>query len=402
MTPPSGKRKGKAGKKVRVSLRRNRAKRPRETDWTQKERDGTDQVDDTARSESLTGKGDLSRRRTVIVPSDEADEQRKLPVGVVVAMRGLFADVDDGERILACTVRRMLRTREIRDRRSRLADRHPVTVGDRVRFRVEAETEGVVSEGVIEAVEPRTGQLRRLVNRRIQTMVANVDQAIIVSAAAEPSLKPHLIDRYIVASHAGDIKPIVCINKCDLIVGDEVSQVTQRYRDLEYTTVCTSAVTGDGIAELRSLLKDKASVIAGQSGVGKSSLLNAIQSGLKLQVGDIVAQTQKGRHTTTTALLHRLDSGGYVIDTPGIKSLDLSTVDRNEFEAYFVEFVDRVKDCKFPDCTHTHEIDCAIKRAVEDGNIHPDRYESYVRLYEEPPSSSRRPIEVDRKTRSGK
>ncbi len=384
MSPPSRKRKGKAGKKVRVSLRRNRAKRPRETDWTQQEREGTDRVIDAERSESVAGKGALSRRRTVIVPDDESCEQNQLPVGVVVAMRGLFADVDDGERIRTCTVRRILRTRLIRDRQSRLADRHPVTVGDHVRFRMPPEAKGVVSEGVIEAVEPRGGQLRRLVNRRIHTIVANVDQAIIVSSAAQPSLKPHLIDRYIVASHAGDIKPIVCINKCDLAAGDETSQVAQRYRDLGYVMVLTSALTGEGIDELRTLLKDKASVIAGQSGVGKSSLLNAIQSGLKLQVGDIVEQTQKGRHTTTTALLHRLDVGGYVIDTPGVKSFDLSIVDRDEFEAYFVEFIERVKDCKFPDCTHTHEIQCAIKRAVEKGEIHIERYESYVRMYEEP------------------
>ena len=377
MSPPSRKRKGKAGKKVRVSLRRNRAKRPRQTDWTQQERDGTDRVIDAERSESLAGKGALSRRRTIIVPDDESCEQNQLPVGVVVAMRGLFADVDDGKQIRACTIRRVLRTRLIRER-------HAVTVGDRVRFRAEVETKGVVSEGVIEAVEPRGGQLRRLVNRRIHTIVANVDQAIIVSSAAEPSLKPHLIDRYIVASHAGDISPVICMNKTDLDEDKAVPELAKRYRDLGYATVCTSAVTGEGIEELKALLQDKASVIAGQSGVGKSSLLNAIQSGLKLRVGDIVEQTQKGRHTTTTALLHRLDVGGYVIDTPGVKSFDLSIVDRDEFEAYFVEFVDRVKDCKFPDCTHTHEIQCAIKRAVEEGEIHPDRYESYVRMYEEP------------------
>ncbi|MCH7592730.1 MAG: ribosome small subunit-dependent GTPase A [Planctomycetes bacterium] len=388
MSPPSRKRKGKAGKKVRISLRRNRAKRPRQSDWTQQERDGKDRLIDTERSESLAGKGALSRRRTVIIPDDASCEQNQLPVGVVVAMRGLFADVDDGEQIRTCTVRRMLRTRLIRER-------HPVTVGDRVRFRMPPEAKGVVREGVIEAVEPRAGQLRRLVNRRIHTIVANVDQAIIVSSAAEPSLKPHLIDRYIVASHAGDIKPIVCINKCDLAAGDETPQVAQRYRDLGYAMVCTSVLTGEGIDELRSLLKDKSSVIAGQSGVGKSSLLNAIQSGLKLQVGDIVEQTQKGRHTTTTALLHRLDVGGYVIDTPGVKSFDLSIVDRDEFEAYFVEFIERVKDCKFPDCTHTHEIQCSIKQAVEDGEIHPDRYESYVRMFEEPtePDWQRRPSE---------
>lgn len=377
MGSASDKRKGKGGKKIRVSFRRNRAKRVREKDWTKKARDEEDQVLDTQSSESVTGKGSLSRRRTVIVPDDDSAAQSDLPVGIVVAMRGLYADVDDGERIRTCTVRRVLKTRLIRER-------HPVTVGDRVRFRINPDTEGVVREGVIEVVEPRTGHLRRYVGRRIQTIVANVDQAIIVCSAAEPAPKPHLIDRYIVASHAGDIVPIICLNKCDLDTDETIEELLSRYRALGYTTVCTSVVTGVGLDELRDILRDRASVIAGQSGVGKSSLLNLIQPNLKLQIGDIVAQTQKGRHTTTTAVLIRLEVGGYVVDTPGVKSFDLSVIDKNEYEAYFVEFVDRVKDCKFADCTHTHEHDCAVKQAVEDGEIHADRYESYVRMFEEP------------------
>lgn len=377
MSSPSEKRKGKGGKKVRVSFRRNRAKRPRETDWTKRARDTEDKVLDAERTESLSGKGTLSRRRTIIVPEYGSDNVSDLPVGVVVAMRGLYADVDDGDRIRLCTVRRVLRTRLIRER-------HPVTVGDRVRYRIEADTKGVVNEGVIEAVDSRRGELRRLVGKRIHTIVANVDQAIIVCSAAEPPPKPHLIDRYIVASHAGDITPIICMNKCDLDETVSTEELAARYRALGYTSLLTSAVTGDGVDALRDTLKNRASVIAGQSGVGKSSLLNLVQPGLKLQVGDIVAQTQKGRHTTTTATLLRLDVGGYVIDTPGVKSFDLSTVSRNEFEAFFIEFVERVRDCKFADCTHTHENDCAIKKAVETGEIHPDRYESYVRMFEEP------------------
>lgn len=124
-------------------------------------------------------------------------------------------------------------------------------------------------------------------------------------------------------------------------------------------------------------------MLAGQSGVGKSSLLNALQPGLALKVGDIVEHTSKGRHTTTTATLIRLESGGYVVDTPGVKSLDVSTVPLNEIEMYFVEFGPHVPECKFADCTHTHEIQCAVLAAVESGEIHPERYESYVRLFEE-------------------
>jgi ribosome biogenesis GTPase len=301
----------------------------------------------------------------------------------VVAVRGLYADVDDGKNVRPCTVRRVLRTRLIEER-------HPVTVGDRVRFRVESEDEGVAREGVIEAVESRGGQLRRYAGRRVHTIVANVDQAIIVSSADEPPPKPHLIDRYIVAALAGDITPIICMNKADLDSDKSARKLLDRYAELDCVTLYTSAVNGDGIESLRDVLRDNASVIAGQSGVGKSSLLNAVQPGLRLRIGDIVEQTSKGRHTTSTASLIRLEIGGFVVDTPGVRSFDLATVARHELEAYFVEFVEHVPDCKFPDCTHTHEEECAVKLAVERGEIHIERYESYVRLFEEPSTSGRR------------
>jgi ribosome biogenesis GTPase len=377
MGSPSDKRHKKAGKKTRASFRRNRSARQRRTDWTQAAKDAEDHEVDADRGESVVAKGALSRKRTITVPDAEAPLAEGLCRGTVVSMRGLFADVDDGDRVWPCTVRRVLRTQLIEER-------HPVTVGDRVRFRIERETEGVAKEGVIEAVEPRTGLLRRRAGRRVHTIVANVDQAVIVSSSDLPSPKPHLIDRYIVASHVGEITPVICMNKIDLDSDGSTHMLLDRYQKLGYTALLTSAVTGDGIEALAELLANKASVLAGQSGVGKSSLLNRIQPGLQLKTGDINEQTSKGRHTTSTATLLRLDIGGYVVDTPGIRSFDLSTVERSEFEALFVEFVDLVPNCKFPDCTHRHEAGCAIKSAVENGEIHPERYESYVRMFEEP------------------
>ncbi len=377
MSSPLGKRRPKSGKKVRVRFKQNRSKPPRMTGWTQQARQADGHEIDADRSESVVAKGALSRRRTVIVHDDEADLQEGIRRGTVIAMRGLYADVDDGQRVWACTVRRVLRTRLIKER-------HPVTVGDRVRFRVDAGSEDVVQEGAIVAVEPRRGRLQRRVGRRIHTIVANVDQAVVVSSADEPPPRPQLIDRYIVAALAGEITPVICMNKTDLDRDGRAKEMLNRYSRLGYVTAYTSALTGEGIDAFRDILKDEASVIAGQSGVGKSSLLNAVQPGLRLRTGDVIEETGKGRHTTATAGLIRLEIGGYVVDTPGVRSFDMSLIGRHELEAYFTEFVEHVTHCKFPDCTHTHEGDCAVKVAVERGEIHPERYESYVRLFEEP------------------
>lgn len=379
MGSPRRKHKSSKGRKVRVPFRRNRAKPARRKDWTEQARSAEGHDLDESRSESVVAKGELSRQRTIIVSDDQTEARPDLRRGVVVAMRGLYADVDDGARVWPCTIRRVLRTRLI-------DERHPVTIGDHVRFHVDTESEGVVQEGVIEAVDARRGQLRRRVQRRVHTMVANVDNAIIVSSAAEPPPKAHLIDRYIVASLAGDITPVICMNKIDLDGDGLAGGMLDRYTALGCLTVRTSALTGRGIDELREVLKDRASVIAGQSGVGKSALLNAVQPGLNLRVGDVSAQTSKGRHTTTQATLIRLNVGGYVVDTPGVRSFDVSIVPRPEFEKFFVEFPRFVADCRFPDCTHTHETDCAVKQAVGRGEIHPERYASYVRMFEELPA----------------
>ncbi|RME39987.1 MAG: ribosome small subunit-dependent GTPase A [Planctomycetota bacterium] len=374
MAGASDRRGRKRGKKVRVDFRRNRSVRRRIRDWKKILDERGEEELDAERSEQVGGKGALSRRRTITLYESEEEIPADLRPAVVVAVRGLYVDVDDGERVVPCTVRRVLRSLLIRER-------HPVTVGDRVRFRMEEE--GQDAEGVIEVVEGRTSRLCRFDGRRIQTIVANVDQTIIVASVDQPPLKPHLIDRYIVASLAGEITPVVCINKVDLDRDGNVNDVTERYERLGYRVLRTSATTGEGIDALREMLKDRSSVIAGQSGVGKSSLLNAVQPGLRLRVGDINEQLNKGRHTTTTATLLRLDMGGYVVDTPGVRSFDVRMIDPHRLEAYFVDFLDHIPHCKFPDCTHRHEIDGAVKRAVEEGAIHPDRYESYVRLFEE-------------------
>jgi ribosome biogenesis GTPase len=330
---------------------------------------------DTPKVESVVAKGDLSRQRTVIVPQDD-DGPVPTRQGTVLAVRGLVAEVDDGSRVWPCTLRRTLRTRVI-------DGHHPITVGDRVAFTVQSYGEGVVAEGVIESIGPRHGQLKRRVGHRDRTIAANVDQVIIVSSADLPSPKPHLIDRYVVAALAGGTQPVICMNKIDLSRSDEVDRIVALYESLGYQTLKTCAISGAGVDRLREVFKDKASVVAGQSGVGKSSLLNMVQPGLELRIGDIIEQTTKGRHTTTTAQLIRLDFGGYVVDTPGVKSFDIATVPLAELEMHFVEFADRLTHCKFADCTHRHEPDCAVRTAVEAGEIDAGRYESYVRMFDE-------------------
>ncbi len=377
MADPSGKKPSGGGKKVRVPFRRNRGKRKRVTDVTHEAKQTDDFDVDSQRDERVVAKGDLSRHRTIIVGEENASVSSGLAPGVVIAMRGRYAEVDDGTRVWPCSVRRVLRTLCIEERNA-------VIVGDRVHFRPEAEKKGVVAEGVIEHVEPRTGVLQRRSGKRIHTIAANINQAIIVTCAREPRPKPNLIDRYIVAAHAGGMTPIICMNKMDLDEDGQAVLIIQRYASLGYETIHTCAIKGTGIEQLKGLLTDRSSVVTGQSGVGKSSLLNAVVPELKLRVGHVSEQIEKGRHTTTTATLMKLPFGGYVVDTPGIRTFDLSVIPREQYEAHFVEFVPLIPNCKYPDCSHTHETECAIKQAVTRGDVLPERYESYVQMYEDP------------------
>jgi ribosome biogenesis GTPase len=372
---------GKGKRKVRVHFRSNRLTPGREKGWTQWYREGRFEREDETTRESLNRKGELSRKRTVLVGKDEQgetapDESRR--EGVVLAMRGAIADVFDGERTWACTIRRILRTRLI-------DQRNPLAVGDVVGFSIVADEEGVEREGVIESVAPRKSLLSRRYGDREQTIAANVDQAVIVASVVLPIFKPHLVDRYLVAASIGGLYPIICINKVDLVDEDLLDEVMDRFRPLGIDLLATSAVSGRGVEELAGLLKDKVSVLAGQSGTGKSSLLNAIQPDLELRVAEVSTDNFKGRHTTSTAQLLQLEMGGYVVDTPGIRQFEMTGIEPGELEAHFPDFEPWLTQCKFPDCAHTNEDerDCGVKRAVSEGHIHPERYESYVRMLDE-------------------
>ena len=224
---------------------------------------------------------------------------------------------------------------------------------------------------------------------RQHIIAANVDQVLIVSALAEPGLKLGLIDRYLVSAEIGGVRAVIVLNKADLVDLATYQWVIGLYAQLGYETVVTSVADGRGLDRLRALLSDGVTAVTGQSGVGKSSLLNAIQPGLNLKVREVSDWTFKGKHTTTTAELIDLEAGGFVVDTPGLRQFELWGAVPGELEGHFVEFRPFIPHCHFPDCSHTHESGCAVKDAVYWGQIHPGRYESYRKLYDQ------QPLEVD-------
>src|SRR5262249_35692135 len=296
--------------------------------------------------------------------------------GRVVRVNGLHSTVrsDDG-RTHPCHIRGLLKSLAI-DGRS------VITVGDRVWFRPGS---AAGAQGCIEKVETRRGVITRGYRHRQHVIAANVDQVLIVSALAEPALKLGLIDRYLVSAEIGRVGAVIILNKADLVDLARYQWVMGLYAQLGYEVVITSACDGRGLVQLRDLLSSGVTAVTGQSGVGKSSLLNAIQPGLNLKVREVSDWTFKGKHTTSTAELIELDAGGFVVDTPGLRQFELWGAEPGALEGYFVEFRPLIPRCRFPDCSHTHEGGCAIKDAVAWGQIHPGRYESYRRLYEQQP-----------------
>jgi ribosome biogenesis GTPase len=264
--------------------------------------------------------------------------------------------------------------------------RSVVTVGDQVWFRPGS---GAGAGGLIEKVESRRGVIMRGYRHRQHIIAANVDQVLIVSALAEPGLKLGLIDRYLVSAEIGGVRAVIVLNKADLVDLASHQWAIGLYTQLGYEVVVTSATDRRGLDRVRALLESGVTAITGQSGVGKSSLLNAIQPGLNLKVREVSDWTFKGKHTTSTAELIELDAGGFVVDTPGLRQFELWGTEQGELEGYFVEFRPLIPRCRFPDCSHTHERGCAVKDAVYWGQIHPGRYESYRRLYD------RQPLEED-------
>ncbi len=365
-------------KKLRTSFRKNRGVRTRENDLTR--RFDNDDTDDQVQHERVSGKGELTRKRTVAGADWVEDDAGALllpdvdkticRMGRVLRVQGLVSRVRDAAgQVYLCATRRLLKTLST-------DQRHVVAAGDYVWFRPEGD-----AEGIIERVEPRRGVLSRTSRGRQHVIVANVDQVVAVASAAEPRLKPNLLDRFLLTAERAKIRPVLCINKIDLVDPADFMPLVGVYSQLGYQVLLVSALTGQNMDLLRKLLAGRDSVLSGQSGVGKSSLLNAIEPGLGLRVQTVSSESEKGRHTTTTAELYPLQLGGHVIDTPGIRQFQLWDVIPEEVAGYFREMRPYVSGCRYPDCTHTHEDFCAVKDAVADGHLNTRRYESFVQIH---------------------
>lgn len=289
--------------------------------------------------------------------------------GLIIHAQSGFFTVKSGQGTVVCQLRGRLKQGR--------ANGDLAAVGDRARITIL--TDG---SGVIEEIEERKNAIVRLDPRPQgvyrQILLANADQAVFVFACAHPNPKLRMLDRFLVVAEKQNIPAVIVANKIDLV--PEPEKIFGLYEPLGYHVIHASAKTGAGINELQAVLAGKISALAGPSGVGKSSLLNSIQPGLGLAVNEVSTAVNKGKHTTVTRRLIPLAEGGYVADTPGWRSLALWDTEPEEMDAYFRELAPLVAECQFSDCTHIHEPGCAVRAALEDGRIHPQRYDSYLRL----------------------
>ena len=292
--------------------------------------------------------------------------------GIVVRTHGGHYYVEFDGRVIDCTMRGLMK----KDR----AASDLVVIGDRVLWEPIDEQTGVVIQ-----VLPRRSTLSRRPPmsraQRAQVLVANPDLAVVVFSFQMPALSTLMLDRYLVACEAVPLPALLVVNKLDLAESEQDLAAPQLYRDIGYAVHCTNALTGEGLEPLRAALHGKLSIFTGPSGVGKSSLLNALWPHLELEIGEVSEYHAQGTHTTVVARLLQPEPGTYVADTPGMREFELWDIDPEQLDAFFPEMRPYLGDCHFQPCTHTHEPRCAIKDAVERGAIAAVRYASYLRLF---------------------
>ncbi|RWU05526.1 ribosome small subunit-dependent GTPase A [Pedobacter chitinilyticus] len=297
--------------------------------------------------------------------------------GLVIKSTGSWYQVfaEDGH-IYSCRIKGKFRIKGIQTT-------NPIAVGDNVDFELEPNAE----TGVINHLHDRKNYIiRKSINLSKQTQViaANLDQAFLIVTLASPRTSLGFIDRFLVTAEAYDIPTCLIFNKLDIYSDDGLDILADYkaiYENIGYSCYEVSALQGTNIAQIEALLKDKVTLFSGHSGVGKSSLINAILPDFDLKTGEISESSDKGQHTTTFAEMHHLPFGGYLIDTPGIRELGIVDIEKEELSHFFVEMRERLNQCKFNNCRHINEPGCTIIKAVEEGEIEPSRYDSYQSIY---------------------
>ncbi|KFM92562.1 MULTISPECIES: ribosome small subunit-dependent GTPase A [Bacillus] len=286
-----------------------------------------------------------------------------MPEGKIIKALSGFYYVLDGDQIIQCRGRGVFRKNKITP-----------LVGDDVVYQADNDKEGYILE------------IKDRFNELVRPPISNVDQAVLVFSAKEPTFSTSLLDRFLVLVEAGGIRPIICITKMDLVDDDalkeRIHQYAEDYRNIGYSVYTTSMKNGSGIEDIVSHFQDKITVFAGQSGVGKSSLLNAISPELELKTAGISAHLGRGKHTTRHVELIDIN-GGLVADTPGFSSLEFAGIEAEDLGSAFLEISEKSAECKFRGCLHMKEPNCAVKRAVENGEIAQYRYDHYVEFLTE-------------------
>ncbi|MFA7549851.1 MAG: ribosome small subunit-dependent GTPase A [Sedimentibacter sp.] len=270
--------------------------------------------------------------------------------------------VDIGHKIIECRARGLFRLKNIKP-----------LVGDKVLIRITEEDE---ETGYIEEIKERTNEIKR-------PTVANAQQLLIIFAVKNPEPSFLLLDKLLIAAEVNNLKPVICFNKADLADEEQKENIRNILKNTGYKIIFTSKYNEDSLIELKNILKDKLNVFSGPSGVGKSSIMNAVQPDFILKTGEISEKLKRGKHTTRHAEIYKLSIGGYAVDTPGFSSFELEGIDEYSLKNYYPEIVKYDEECKFLDCLHYKEPNCAIKEAVNNNLISKERYNNYIKLLEQ-------------------